>query len=151
MARCTDLLVVKSVSINPFNNALTLVDLAEALNIEASEEPTASADSPLLVAPFDWVVVALLQRDSLGVPEDVTGRVTIVSPHGREFPGANTRVDLVTHGNARNLSLMPAFPYTGNGVYRFLFQVLHNDEWNTAAEFSLPITISVRRQETAQS
>jgi hypothetical protein len=147
MARCTNLLLARSVSVDPFTNSLTIVDIAEGLKIEATEPPKASEESPLSVGPFGWVMVALLQRDDPNVAENPIIRISIVSPRGREFPGPDAQIDLTTASNARNLALMPSFPYTGDGVYRFLLKTSRNSDWITIGEFTLPMTITVRTPE----
>jgi hypothetical protein len=144
MARCTHFFLCRSVSQDPFSNVLTVVDMVQALNVDAASIPSASDESPSSLSPFGFVIVALLQRDDPAVTEDLSSRITIVTPKGREFSGAEARVDLTAGGYTRNLTLMPDFAYTGDGTYRFLMQIQKADSWVTVAEFSMPLKIIVK-------
>jgi len=141
MARCTVSLLARSVSVDAFINTLTAVDIAENLSITAEEVPAASEADPHLISPFNWVFLAVLLRDDLAVPEEVMGRLTIMSPQGRAFPGPEQRVDLASVENARSMTMIASFPYTGNGVYRFCYEVCRNDKWHTVSECLVPMTI----------
>lgn len=143
MAQSTTSLLARSVSVDPFTNSITIIDIAENLMIEASEIPTATVDAPYLIAPFAWVFIAFFRRDEIGTPEDIKGRLVIMSPQGCEFPGPEQRIDLVNAANGRVLTMIPRFPYTGNGIYRFCYQVLRDAKWQTASEFSVPLTITI--------
>jgi hypothetical protein len=144
MARCTASLLAKSVSVDAFTHSLTAIEIAENLSIEAPEAPSASEEAPHLISPFAWVFVALFLRDDIAIPEDLIGRLTILSPKGRAFPGPEQRIDLATASNARSLVLIPAFPFTGNGIYRLRYEIRCGDEWRFAAECPLPLTIRAR-------
>jgi hypothetical protein len=141
MARCTVSLLTKSVSVDPFTNTLTAIDIAESLVITASEIPTASEANPHLIRPFNWVFLAVFTRDDLATPEEAVGRLTILSPQERAFPGPEQRIDLATAENARSLTMIPSFPYTGNGVYRLRYEVSRNEKWQTVSECLLPMAI----------
>ncbi len=152
MAYCSTSLLARSVAVDPFTNTITAIDIAENLTIEVSEAPTATEEAPYLIQPFRWVFIALLWRDEASTPEgDVTGRLVIISPHGREFPGPEQRLDLVDAPNGRVLTLIPAFPYTGNGSYRLRYQVLRGGNWQTVSEFTVPLTITLSRNIADQS
>ncbi|MGH9438173.1 MAG: hypothetical protein ACRD22_09825 [Terriglobia bacterium] len=152
MAYCSTSLLARSVAVDPFTNTITAIDIAENLTIEVSEAPTATEKAPYLIQPFRWVFIALLWRDDASTPEsDITGRLVIVSPQGREFPGPEQRLDLVDAPNGRVLTMIPAFPYTGNGPYRFCYQVLCGSNWQPVSEFIVPLTITTNGAETDRS
>jgi hypothetical protein len=144
MARCAVSLLAKSVSVDPFSNALAVIDIAENLVVVAPEVPNASEETPHIVSPFSWVFVVLLARSDPNSPEELKMRLTIVSPNGREFPGTEQRVDLATAGFARTFIVIPGMPYTGNGVYRFRVETAFESEWRPIAESQVPLSISTQ-------
>ena len=148
MARCTASLLARSVSVDPFTNTLSAIDIAENLGIGAAEIPAASEEAPNLITPFTWVFVAFFLRDDLAVPEEFTGRLTILSPKGRAFPGPEQRIDLAGATNARSLTVIPSFPYTGNGVYRLRYELRRSDQWLTVSECPVPVTVTTHTAET---
>lgn len=150
MAVCNTSFLARSVSQDTFSNEITAVGLAEGLAVAASERPVASEEAPILISPFNWVFVAFLHRDDPDEPEELACRLTIVSPHGREFPGPELRVDLVTSGAARNLTMIPGFPYTGDGTYQFYFQARRDGEWVTLGKYALPMSITVQQPATGE-
>lgn len=151
MPRCTVALLARSVSVDPFTNSLTAVEVAENLNVEAPELPPNLDEAPHLIAPFSWVFIALFLREDLAVPEDLVGRLNILCPDGRAFPGPEQRIDLVNAPNARSLTMIPAFPFCGNGLYRFRYEIRVNNEWSAVTEYPLPLTMSVRTEDKAGS
>ena len=87
-------------------------------------------------------------RDNLAVPEDLVGRLVIQCPTGHSLPGPEQRIDLVTAANARSLTTIPAFPYTGNVLYHLRYELRRGEEWVTATEYLLPRTIAVGSEES---
>lgn len=144
MPRCTTSLLARSVSVDPFTNTLTAVDIAESLSIGAAEIPSASEETPHFITPFSWVFLALFLRDDLSIPEEFTARSAILSPKGRVFPGPEHRMDLATATNSRSLTMIPSLPYTGNGVYRLRYEIFRNGAWLTVAECPVPVTVTAQ-------
>lgn len=148
MIRCTLSALARSASVDPFTNTISLIDIAENLGIEGLQIPDASEQTPAMIAPFGWVFAVFLSRQSSDIPEEFTGRLMIVSPGGREFPGPSQPIDLVTAANARSLTMIPTFPFTTNGLYRLQYQLQKQGKWELASELLVPVTVSKREENT---
>jgi len=123
---------------------VSIHDVAETLNIEATAALIASEEHPAAVAPFGWVAVAMFRRDDPDVSEDLVCRLTIISPKGREFSGPDSKVDLQSSGLARFFSLIPTLPYTGDGIYTLRAEIKRETAWVIVREFTLPIRVVVK-------
>jgi hypothetical protein len=117
MARCLTAFLARSVAIDPFTNALTVHDIAESLQVETTEPVVGTNSVPQPIAPFGYVFVVFVERSNRDVPEEPTGRVVVFDPAEHELAATPVRIDLKTALSARNLTLMPVFPYTGAGYY----------------------------------
>lgn len=149
MPHCSLILLARAASLDSFTSAVSIHDVAEILNIEAQQLPIASEEVPAGITPFGWVVIALFRRDGDEDPKVWSGRVAIVSPKGREFYGQDATIDLQTSALARVFSMIPVFPYTGDGDYVFRAEVKLDSGWEPAKECSVPIKFVLRSPSAA--
>jgi len=92
-----------------------------------------------LLDGFDWVFVSMLRRTDDAVPENVTGRVTVVLPTGEIQPGPAIAIDLAAGLTSRNITKIPQLPYTIAGVYTFQLQVEVHAQWETLGEYKVNV------------
>jgi len=150
MPRCDFTVLCRSVTVDPFDNGISLHHLAENISVYIPEErPTPTADEANNISLSDGLVLAsVLQRSVTDVPEDLKGRITIVLPNGNPVNGPEFPIDLKTSSTARTLIQISALPYASGGEYRFQLHGLLETGWSVLGEYRALITVTRSRTDS---
>lgn len=150
MARHLFTVLCRNAVVDRERNSLSIFDVVEELHAETSAPPP--APGKIMGFPFEMVVVTVWVRDVEKKPEKARYRLRLFAPDGAVRIDAPPQpINLEPSRLHRALARLEAFPYSGDGVYRFEIARQKGNSWEAVAEIPLPVKlVTISRPESLQ-
>ena len=118
---------------------ISLIESADALNIQADELPPVDQNNPINIGPTFLQLVSFWYRSDIDKPETGKARIVFVAPDGKEIRETEIEVDLQNTVSRHLIAVIPAVKYFGLGMYYFVIEKMDEgkNEWLRTARLPL--------------
>lgn len=129
-------------------NAVTLTHILEGITV-SPDVSTVEPGKVMLIQP-GFAMVSLWERSIRDKPEKVPARLSIFGPQKQRVAGGETLLDLTAAPQARWVSRLAHFPYTGPGDYDFQLHAQTGSRWVRAGRTSITVKLGEKAPEPKQ-
>lgn len=135
--------------LDKYSNSISLFDVMEQVDLL---EPIPAPPDGNTISTFkiQLHLVSLWVRSDLIKPERTLCRVRIITPDGKTIRGSQPEIDLIEHRRTRSFIIMDAFPFTVEGVYRFIVEQSpyrkRKFQWTEVARIPFEVRLQLEEQ-----